>query len=112
MMPRKATYIVIGIAFTAMVFTNCKKGSEKPPVIADPDFTVISATINGKAVATSNFVNNIPIIRFSFSSKVDRLTANNKVEIVGVTGSPYLSQLTYENNDSTIVLQPAGDFNF
>src|SRR3982750_5003227 len=112
MMSRKAAYIAIRIGFIAMVFTDCKKGSEKPPVIADPDFTVTSATINGKAVATSNFVNNIPIIRFLFSSKVDRLTANTKVEIVGVTGSPYLSQLTYENNDSTIVLQPAGDLNF
>src|SRR3954463_9804137 len=112
MMSRKTAYIVIGMAFTVMVFTDCKKGAEKPPVVADPDFTVISATINGKAVATSNFVNNIPAIRFSFSSKVDRLTANTKVEIVGVTGSSYLSQLTYENNDSTIVLQPAGGLNF
>src|SRR2546423_11946620 len=93
-----------------MVFTNCKKSTDKP-VIADPNFTVISAKINGKTVGTTNFVGNVPIIKFSFSAKVDPLTANTKVQIVGVAGTPYLSQLTYENHDSTIVLQPAGDLN-
>ena len=94
-----------------MVFTSCKKDSETTPVTADPNFTIISVKINGKAVVSSNFVNTTPVIKFSFSNKVDRLTANTKVEIVGVSGFPFLSQVSYENSDSTIVLQPAGDLN-
>ena len=109
MMSRRNVHIAFALA--VMVFTNCKKGSEKPPLTADPNFTIISAKINGKAVSSSNFVNNTPVIKFSFSTKVDRSTANTKVEIRGASGFPYLSQVSYENNDSTIVLQPAGDLN-
>jgi hypothetical protein len=101
----------IAILLTSVLFTNCKKSSEPAPIVADPNFTVISATVDGKTAGSSNFTSAVPTIKFSFSSKVDRSTANSKVEIVGAAGFPYLSQLTYENNDSTIVLQPAGDLN-
>jgi hypothetical protein len=109
-MPKRKIYIAIGLLL--IVFTSCKKDADNTPITPDPNFTVISARINGKTAGTSNFVNNAPVIKFSFSSKVDRSTANTKVEIRGVSGFPFLSQLAYENNDSTIVLQPAGDLNF
>ena len=100
----------IAISFAVIGFISCKKSAEKPPVTPDPNFTLLSATIDGKPVGSSNFSTNIPVIRFSFSSKVDRTIANNKIEIFGA-GFPFLSQLSYENNDSTVVLQPAGDLN-
>ena len=107
-MSNRRIYIAIVLAVAA--FASCKKES-KPPITPDPNFTVISARINGKPVATTNFVDGKPVIKFSFSSKVDRSTANSKVGIVGVAGSPFLSEVTFENNDSTIVLQPAGTLN-
>src|SRR5580765_4731682 len=108
-MSKRRAHIAIGLAL--MIFTNCKKGSESTPVTPDPNFTIISAQINGKPAGSSNIVNTIPVIKFLFSSKVDRSTASTKVEIRGAAGFPYLSELTYENSDSSIVLQPAGDLN-
>jgi len=106
-MSTKNAHIIFILA--AIVFTNCKKSSEKPPLVADPNFTVLSARINGKPADTSNFVNTSPIIKFSFSSKVDRITANTNIEFASASGTPYLALLDYENNDSTIVVEPAGD---
>jgi len=108
-MNKSVTHIAFAVALIA--FTSCKKSEDKPPVTADPNFTLLSATIDGRGIGTINFSTNIPIIRFTFSSKVDRVTANNKIQIFG-NGFAFLSQLTYENNDSTVVLQPAGDLNW
>ena len=102
----------IAFLIAVIAFTNCKKSSDKPPLVADPNFTILSVRVNGKPAGTSNFVNTQPIFKFSFSSKVDRITANSKIQIIGASGFPYLAQLDYENNDSSIVVEPAGDLNF
>jgi hypothetical protein len=54
-MSKRRVNIAIGLVL--MVFTTCKKSSDNIPVTADPNFTLISAQINGKAVGSSNFAN-------------------------------------------------------
>src|SRR5215471_13929101 len=108
-MSKKAIYIVI--VFALIIFAGCKKSGGNAPVTPDPNFTVIAAKIDGKQVGSSNFASTTPIVKFSFSSKVDRNTANQNVQFGGPSGFPIQGQITYENNDSTIVLQPNGDLN-
>src|SRR5438045_9702279 len=105
----RRAHIIIVLAVT--VFASCKKSSVKPPVTPDPNVTVVSVKIDGKPVGSSNFSTITPMIEFTFSSKVDRITVNPNVKFGGSSGFPIQGQITYENNDSTIVLQPAGDLN-
>jgi len=108
-MSQKAIYIAIVFGLT--ISAGCKKSGGSSPVTPDPNFTVISTRIDGKQVSNSNFASATPIVKFSFSSKVDRNTANQNVQFGGSSGFPIQGQITYENNDSTIVLQPNGNLN-
>jgi hypothetical protein len=74
-----------------MVFTSCKKTSESTPVTRQRFYWYLLQSMED--VGSSNFVNNNPVIKFSFSSKVDRLTANNKATIASVSG--FLSNSAY-----------------
>jgi hypothetical protein len=103
----------ITIAFILFLFSNCKKGSgrDNTPVTPDPALTLKSSTINGQVFGTSMIVNRTPGIKFSFSNKVDRSTVGNNVSISNSSGVAVQSSISYENNDTTIVVQPSSNLN-
>ena len=59
-MTKKAKYIVI--AFALVIFASCKKSGGNSPVTPDPNFTVISAKIDGRQVSSSHFASTTPIV--------------------------------------------------
>jgi hypothetical protein len=110
-MMKKGDYIAI--ALVMVVFTNCKKGSggNNTPIIPDPNLTLISTKINGQVFSNSMIVNRAPVIKFSFSTKIDRSTVGNNVSISNSSGVGVSSSISYENNDTTVVIQPSSILN-
>lgn len=101
----------IYIAVTLVIFgiSGCKKPAENTPITPDPNFTIISARINGQTPGNANIVNPAPVIKFSFSSKVDRSTVAGNVVLTTSAGIVVPSQVTYENSDTTVVVQPSAN---
>ena len=97
----------IHIALVLVFFAQgCKKTGDNTSTISDPYFTIISAKINGQTPANTNIVNSVPVIKFSFSSRVDRSTVTGNI-ILSTAGTVVPGSISYENNDTTVVIQPA-----
>lgn len=97
----------IAIVLVATVFANCKKGSGDTPA-TPTNFSLTSTKLNGQnAAATTYYVNLSPVIKFSFSTKVDRSSTGSSVSFGNTSGISVPFSTSYENNDSTIVIQPS-----
>jgi hypothetical protein len=64
--------------------------------------------VNNITGVTTNYnVGKIPSIRFSFSAAVDRNTAAAGIKFSNASGVTINYNLTYQNSDSVVILQPA-----
>jgi len=108
-MKRGKNYITIVLA---LFFLSCKKGpGENTPLTPDPNLTLLSATVNGQPAGNSTIVNRTPVIKFSFSTKIDRGTVNSNLSLNSSSGTAVPVSISFENNDTTIVVQPASTLN-
>ena len=103
--------------FAATTFADCSKKSSSPdPVVnppAAPPLLSQSVKINNLPGSSSYYnINNNPIIRFSFSAPVNRNTVDNNISFKNKAGSTFAYSVSYEKNDSTIILQPAAALNY
>jgi hypothetical protein len=82
-------------------------------VTEQPDpLTLLSITVNGATGLASYYnINSNPVIKFKFSTAVDHTSANSAFYISQNSNNVTLN-ITYENNDSTVVVQPATGLNF
>ncbi|MBE7171476.1 MAG: Ig-like domain-containing protein [Williamsia sp.] len=87
----------------------CNKGSDPapqpPPVPAS--FSFNSLQVNGAYNGYTYYnVDPLPVIKFSFSAPVDHTSATNNLTWRDNAGASVSLKTSFENNDSTVVLQP------
>ena len=106
----------------AVSFIQCKKTSTTPPSPTPPtppssNFTVVTQTINSISFTSTQTlygVNASPLIRISFSDKVDRSTTSSAISYYNKSqnSSNVPFTILYQNNDSTVVINPSSNLNY
>ena len=97
------------VTFVAAAFAaGCsKKGAPDIPVIPPP-FHLSSATIDGQPAASVRYnTATAPLIRLSFTTAIDRPSASGALLFTSDAGSPVAFTPSFENGDSTILVQPS-----
>ncbi len=95
------------IVLSAVLAAGCSKKSSGPPVIPGP-FNLVSQTLNGFSTTPPYFnISNSPVIKFAFSSPVDRSSVGSSFYFKDNSGVSIPYNASYENKDSTVVIQPA-----
>ena len=102
-------YIYISLL---LIVSACKKGADDPASItpATPSFSFQSLKVNGGYNGFTYYnINYNPVIKFSFSTKINQQSVSNAISFRDKSGTviPFTSSL--ENNDSTVVLQPSSN---
>ncbi|NNV56164.1 glucoamylase family protein [Limnovirga soli] len=107
---KKCTLPIILFAFFA-----CSKGgdSNPPPPDIPPSFALNTLKVNGVYNGFTYYNSNTkPVIKFSFSTKIDHASVSNSVLFKDNAGATVAYNTTYENSDSTIVIIPADSLDF
>ncbi len=99
-----------------LLFSACKKSSTPsppPPPPAPVTFSFNSLKVNGAFNGFNYYgINTLPVIKISFSAKIDPTTVISAVSLKDNSGAPVSITTSYENNDSTIVIQPSSSLNY
>ncbi|HUS00881.1 MAG TPA: glucoamylase family protein [Chitinophagaceae bacterium] len=101
-----------------LVLNGCSKKDSgnptpPPPPPPPPALTVSSVKVNGVSAGSAYYgINTTPVIKVSFSSPVNRSSVNNSFILNKYTGGSVSYTVTYENNDSTVVIQPSSPLGF
>jgi hypothetical protein len=110
---RKANRVYF-FCFAIIVFCGCKKNKDNnsaPP--SHPFFHLISLNINGTPSAGSNYgVNTNPVIKFSFSATLEHNSVSSAISFKNSPGASITFNTSFENNDSTLVIQPGSALSF
>jgi hypothetical protein len=94
---------------SAIALLGCSKKSSDPPAVVIPPVNITSTAVkvNGMQNATTyKNVNFSPVVKFTFNTPVNRSTAPNAISFQQNAGAVAYS-VSYENGDSTIVVQPS-----
>ena len=103
-----------------LIITGCSKKSDtssppapQPPPPPVPVLNFITLKVNGN---DNGFIykgiNTTPVIKISFSAPVNRSAVNNSVSLKTINGASVSYNATYENSDSTVVIQPVSPLTF
>ena len=96
--------------FLVVVFAGCKKNSGNDGVITPPvpSFSFNTLKVNEKYNGFSyTNVNTKPIIKISFTAPVKHTSVNNALSLKANNGTAIPLDITYQNNDSIVILQPS-----
>lgn len=97
---------------------SCSKGPGTPPPPPPPPpapspLTVTSLKVNGIANGFVYYgINTNPVAKISFSSPVNRSTVASAFNLKDNNGAAISYNTSYENSDSTVVIQPASPLNY
>jgi hypothetical protein len=94
---------------------GCKKKSSDPgPVIPSPvNFSISSWTVNSIASQAVYYnVNRNPVVKLKFGAAINKSTVAANIILKENSGTPVNYNLSYENADSTVVMQPSPNLNF
>jgi hypothetical protein len=92
---------------------SCKKNPDPAPIEPPASFSFNSLLVDGKFNGYDYLDVDInPVIKISFTAALDTSTVAAAVTFVNNTSSATAVHLTFENNDSTIVIQPVTALNF
>jgi hypothetical protein len=94
---------------------GCKKKSSDPgPVISSPvNFSISSWTVNSIASQAVYYnVNRNPVVRLKFGAAINKSTVAANIILKENSGTPVNYNVSYENADSTVVMQPSPNLNF
>ncbi len=100
--------------FSSTLIISCSKKSAgvEPPPTPPSALTVKATTINGGALSAVVYnINTTPIIKYSFSAPVDKNTVAASFSFSSANNSSVAFNPVYENNDSTVAIQPAAALN-
>src|SRR5690349_18187238 len=110
MSSRKYKMIVFAVLISGLC-QQCKKGNGGPDIPPAPAFTITSSRINGQTASRTTYnVNRQPVIKISFSTKLNQSFVPLGIDIRDAAGNAPSLSLSYENNDSTVVIQPNLNF--
>jgi hypothetical protein len=92
-------------------FYACSKGGNSdtgnPPPVTPPSFSFNTLKVNGQFTGFTYYnVNTNPVLKFSFSAPVSRISVAGSVSLKTKAGASVPYNTNYENNDSTVVIQP------
>ena len=96
--------------FFLLFYFSCKKASDPAPQLppVPESFSFNSLRVNGGYNGFTYYnIDLLPVIRISFSTPVDRTSAGNSFSWRDNAGATVPLKTSFENNDSTVVLQPA-----
>jgi hypothetical protein len=104
---RKIGLIILIVALVAA----CGKKNDpapNPPAPTPAKFNVISWSVDATAGADITYnTSKTPVIRFRFGAVINRSTVAANVLLKEIAGTPVGYNVSYENADSTVVLQPS-----
>ena len=91
-----------------ILFAGCNKDGDEDDLPDPVALSLKTISVNGSSGGTTFYnVNRTPLIRFSFTSPVNRGSVSGSVVFRSKTGTAINYSANYENSDSTIVIQPA-----
>lgn len=98
---------VIVYLATIVILFSCKKSNGSTPPVMSP-FTAIRETVNDSTNSSLSFfnINYDPLIKISFSAPINTSTVAASIVFFG-SNSAVVSNYSYANNDSTLIIQPA-----
>ncbi|MDN3586836.1 glucoamylase family protein [Pedobacter aquatilis] len=89
----------------------CKKGSTPAPiepVIPPTSFSFSDLKVNGTYSGFTYYgLNNIPVVKITFSSPINLTSVTGNVTLIDATGNSVAYNPTLENNDNTLVITPS-----
>ena len=102
--------------FLLPLYFSCSKSGNNnpsPPPPPPASFSFNTLKINGQFSGFTYYnINRTPVIKFSFSVPLNRSTITSSVLFKDKSGATINYSTTYENNDSTVIIQPAAPINF
>ena len=102
--------------FLLPLYFSCSKSGNNnpsPPPPPPASFSFNTLKINGQFSGFTYYnINRTPVIKFSFSAPLNRSTITSSVLFKDKSGATINYSTTYENNDSTVIIQPAAPINF
>jgi len=105
----------IFLFFLLPAYFSCSKSENNNPAPPPPpaSFSFNTLKINGQFSGFTYYnINRTPVIKFSFSAALNRSTIAGSILFRDKSGANINYSTTYENNDSTVVIQPAAPVNF
>src|SRR5665811_1981635 len=97
------------LLFFTLWCIGCTKKKEPTPGPPPGSFYVTSVKVNDQPAGRGNNffnVNASPVIKISFTAPVDHATVNNNLSWVKNPGVTTAFNISYENNDSMVVIRP------
>ncbi|MEP7252436.1 MAG: Ig-like domain-containing protein, partial [Ginsengibacter sp.] len=93
---------------------SCSKKESTPQTPPPPTtFSSTAIKLNNQTLAPGNFdIPKKPVIKFSFSSPVNKSTVAAGFSFSAANGTTVSFNSSFENNDSTIVIQPPSSLGF
>ena len=104
------------LLYSFLLFSCSKNNSNStttPIIPAAPSFSFNSLKVNGVFTGyTYNGINTSPILKFNFTAPVNRNAIAGSVTIKDQSSNLIAYNISYESNDSTIILQPTSALQF
>src|SRR5215831_5371008 len=90
-----------------------KECCPSPPSPTPVNFSISSWSVNSiPSLAVYYNVNRIPTVKIKFGTTIDKNTVSSNIFFKDNSGTPVNCSVSYENADSTVVLQPSSNLNF
>jgi hypothetical protein len=113
---KKLLFILIPV----VLFFSCKKGDSSgggtivppPPVITVFNYSILKINDKVSGVNNNAGININPVIKISFSAPVDHSSASSAVNFNSTVGTVVPFTISYQNADSTIVLQASSPLTY
>ena len=110
----KFRYIIVALIVAVMVSSCGDKDTDTPPPTTPPpvNFSLTSWSVNSVSSQANNYnVNKTPVIRFRFPVPINRSTVVPNVQFRDNSANAVPFNVTYENADSIVVVQPSSPLN-
>jgi hypothetical protein len=106
---------ILSLVLICVLWAGCKKKTSDPtpPGPTPVNFSLTSWAVNAIASQTTYYnVSRTPVVKLRFGTAINRNTVTANVIFKENSGNPVTCNVSYENSDSVVVLQPLSPLNF